>query len=81
MNQHIHCIVSDCHYYSTGNKCSANEIVVVSDQFGASQPDSVDASMASELTPGQASTCMETCCKTFVHKNSDKINADGNYKL
>lgn len=76
MNQHIHCIVNDCHYYAAGNKCVANEILVATDNFGASQPDNVDANMAKQYTPQEAGTCMETCCKTYVPKNSGKITAD-----
>jgi hypothetical protein len=42
-NQHIHCLVDNCHYWSEGNRCQANEIMVTSDSFGATQPDEVDA--------------------------------------
>ncbi len=77
MPQHIHCIVSNCHYYGQGNKCLASEIVVVSDDFGAKQPDTMDATQASTFPPSKASTCMETCCKTFVPSDSNQIHADG----
>ncbi|MGE5530390.1 MAG: DUF1540 domain-containing protein [Patescibacteria group bacterium] len=76
MNQHIHCIVDNCHYWKQGNLCDANEIVITSDRFGAEQPDRVDATMAGRLTPTQAGNCMETCCKTFVPQGSDKIGVD-----
>jgi len=79
--QHIHCIVEDCHYYSTGNKCSAKEILVATDQFGQTQPDRVDCEMATELTPQKAGTCMKTCCKTYVPKGSPKLNDDSVTKL
>lgn len=79
--QHIHCIVNDCHYWSQGNKCYANEILVTTDQFGNSQPDSVDCEMAGELTPQQAGTCMATCCKTYVAKDSNKKKADSVKKM
>ncbi len=75
--QHIHCTVNTCHYYGQGNKCLANEIVVVNDQFGNAQPDNVDATQASTFPPTPADTCMQTCCKSFVHKGSAQINADG----
>lgn len=74
--QHIHCSVNNCHYWAQGNKCEANEIVVVSDTFGAQQPDQVDASMAKQFPPTPVQTCMESCCKTFVSQNSDKIRVD-----
>lgn len=80
-NQHIHCIVNDCHYWAQGNKCVANEILVATDQFGANQPDRVDATMAKQLTPAAAGNCMDTCCKTYVKKGSQKIDVDGVTKM
>jgi hypothetical protein len=76
MNQHIHCIVSNCHYWQQGNKCVANEILVSTDSFGENRPDRVDATMAKQLTPMSAGSCMATCCKTFVQKGSGEIKAD-----
>lgn len=81
MNQHIHCIVNDCHYWAQGNKCVANEILVTTDQFGASEPDTVDATMAKQLTPSPARNCMDTCCKTYVKDQSKQITADGVKKM
>ena len=75
MSQHIHCIVNDCHYWQQGNMCVATEILVTTDQFGAKEPDSVDASAAKQLTPEAAGSCMETCCKTYVAKG-DNVKAD-----
>lgn len=77
MNQNIHCLVSNCHYWSHGNKCEAEEIIVVNDKFGAAQPDQIDAQMASQLTPSTADSCMSTCCKTFAHSGTSEINMDG----
>ncbi|HHX96426.1 MAG TPA: DUF1540 domain-containing protein [Clostridia bacterium] len=76
MPQHIHCLVHDCHYWGQGNKCEAEEILIATDSFGHSQPDSIDCEMAQELTPKSAGTCMATCCKTYVPKGSDKIKSD-----
>jgi len=81
MNQHIHCIVNDCHYWQQGNKCEANEILVSTDSFGAGQPDRIDSTMAKQLTPASAGTCMATCCKTYVAKGSGKTNVDGVTKM
>lgn len=81
MTQHIHCIVNDCHYWKQGNLCVANEILVTTDQFGANQPDKIDASMAKQLTPQTAGTCMQTCCKSYVSKGSNKISQDGVKKM
>ncbi|HHY14378.1 MAG TPA: DUF1540 domain-containing protein [Thermoanaerobacterales bacterium] len=80
MQQHIHCGVSNCHYWTEGNKCTANEIVIVADEFGASQPDTIDAPMASTISPMSVNSCMETCCKTFVEKGSKEIQSDGVYR-
>ncbi|MBC9786154.1 DUF1540 domain-containing protein [Heliobacterium chlorum] len=79
--QHIHCAIENCHYYSAGNKCTANEILVHNDQFCNSQPDHVDAPMASQITPASAESCMSTACKSFVPKGSDKVTADGIKKM
>jgi len=73
MNQHIHCIVNDCNYWKQGNMCSATEILVATDQFGLSQPEKVDTSMTAQLTPQSAGACMETCCKSYMPKGSNKI--------
>ncbi|MFZ7101519.1 MAG: DUF1540 domain-containing protein [Peptococcaceae bacterium] len=75
--QHIHCLISDCHYWQQGNKCSARQILVVSDRFSQNQPDRIDALMAGELTPEQAGSSPETCCKTYVPKGSKLFWADG----
>lgn len=81
MNQHIHCIVNDCHYWQQGNKCEANEILVSTDAFGASRPDRVDAVMASQLPPASAGNCMATCCKTYAPKDSTRSKVDGVQKM
>lgn len=81
MNQHIHCIVNDCHYWDQGNKCIANEILVTTDEFGRSQPDRIDAAMAKQLKPTGAGNCMSTCCKSYVTKGSDYIDVDGTKKM
>jgi len=79
--QHIHCSVNNCHYWSQGNKCVANEIIVVNDAFGAQQPDHVDHNMAKQITPTPVQSCMETCCKTFVEKGASNTSVDNTYKI
>lgn len=81
MRQDIHCIVNDCHYWSQGNKCSAQKILVTTEQFGNQNPDNVDAEMAAELTPERAGDAISTCCKTYVAKGSGNTRADGVNKL
>ena len=79
--QHIHCIVSNCHYWAGDNKCGANEILVTSDAFGSQQPDRIDASAAKQLEPTTTQDCMATCCKSFVTKGSNETSADGIKKM
>ncbi|MDK2821134.1 MAG: hypothetical protein PWP31_1099 [Clostridia bacterium] len=83
MNQRIHCTINNCHYWSQGNECKANEIIITSDQFGQSNPDKVDATMAKQLTPESADSCMSTCCKTFVPQGSgsQRVSADSIQKM
>lgn len=81
MKQEIYCAVNNCHYWGSGNHCQAEKIMVVSDDFGSSAPDNIDAPTAATVQPTPAGTCMETCCKTFVEKNSKQINADGIKKM
>lgn len=76
MPQHIHCSVSNCHYWSQGNICQANEILVTSDSIGATMPDSFDAHQSNTLETTPVGTCMETCCKSFVEKGSPHIKED-----
>ncbi|MEW6447259.1 MAG: DUF1540 domain-containing protein [Bacillota bacterium] len=82
MDQHIHCLVNDCHYWNQGNVCKANEILVATDRFGDIQPDRIDAKMAKQLdaTPAGGSS-MSTCCKTYVAKGSGKAAADSVTKM
>lgn len=73
----IMCSVSNCHYWSSGNICDASEIMVTSDHTGSSQPDSVDAPQAGTISQTPVQSCMETCCKTFVDRNSPQREEDG----
>lgn len=73
----IHCIIDNCHYWDQGNNCVASEILVASDSWAAQTPDNVDATAATNIGHIHAGSCMETCCKTFVEKNSNQINVDG----
>ena len=75
--QHIHCSVNNCHYWAQGNMCDAEEVLVTSDEIGASFPDSFDCKQATGLAPTPVNKCMDSCCKTFVQANSDKITVDG----
>lgn len=67
MPQHIHCTVSNCHYYGHGNKCMASEIVVVSDEFGVKQPDNVDATQASTSRQRRPALAWKLAAKPLSH--------------
>ncbi len=75
-NQHIHCTVNSCHYWDSGNKCAAQEIMVTSDSVGSAKPDSYDAKMAATAPQTPVQACVDTCCKTFVPSNSPDTSAD-----
>lgn len=77
MAQHIHCSVSNCHYWSQGNVCKASEIIVTSDSKAVDLPDQVDAKMAAQFQETPTGSCMETCCKTFVAKDAPEKSVDG----
>ena len=63
-----------------GNICDASEIMITSDSIGNAMPDSFDAPQASTAEETPVNSCMETCCKTFVHTNSASISADKIYR-
>ncbi len=75
----VRCTVSTCHYWRSGNECHADQILVTSDSFANSQPDSVDALVADTLGSTPTGNCMETCCKTFVSRDfsSEAQGLDG----
>lgn len=77
MQQHIHCSVNNCHYWYQGNTCHANEIMVTSDSVAEQLPDKIDAPKANQIQATPVGTCMESCCKTFVPKESIKKGVDG----
>ena len=66
----INCTVETCHYWGSGNKCQASQILVTSDSFAQSHGDEIDALNASTITSTPTDSCMQTCCKTFVHRDS-----------
>lgn len=77
----IMCSVNNCHYWSQGNVCVANKILVTSDAVGSSADDTYDAPQASNAAPTPVNSCMETCCKTFAEKNKqNQFGVDGVYK-
>ncbi|HHZ19850.1 MAG TPA: DUF1540 domain-containing protein [Firmicutes bacterium] len=77
----IYCSIDNCHYWDQGNVCKASEILVAADDWAAKTMDYVDAPQHKNVPQMQASSCMETCCKTFVPNNSPHIKADGVTKM
>lgn len=73
----IYCSIDSCNYWSQGNKCAANEIMVTSDQYASQAPDTMDAPDHAQFPQMHVETCMETCCKSFVHKGSPHVGVDG----
>lgn len=72
----IKCSVNNCHYWDSGNICQASQILVTSDSLADPAPDSLDALQASSVGATPVETCMETCCKTFVERNSSHLYDD-----
>jgi len=77
MPQEIYCSVNSCHYWGQGNRCEADKIMVTADAAANNLPDNIDAPMHQSIQATPADTCMETCCKTFVPKNSGQVGVDG----
>ena len=73
----IFCSVSNCHYYGQGNLCKAERIMVTSDTMSQNLSPNIDAPNADQITQTPVTKSLETCCKTFVHKNDFYQNTDG----
>lgn len=73
----IRCTISNCHYWSRGNQCSAAEILVTSDIMSKNLPQTVNAPYASQIIETPVSKKEESCCKTFVLKKDYNQNLDG----
>lgn len=79
MKMEVCCTVNTCHYWGAGNECRASELLVTADSFANQAPDAVDARQGGTLSATPVNTCMETACKTFIHKDAPQatIRADG----
>lgn len=66
----VRCTVNNCRHWGHGDHCTADRILVTTDEIGERYPESVDASNASDIVQQHghtaAASCMQTCCKTFV---------------
>lgn len=75
--QAIHCGISNCHYWESGNVCKASDILVTSDELANALPEKINAPEAAQIAQTPVTKCTESCCKTFVPKNSFRQNMDG----
>ncbi|MCL5935373.1 MAG: DUF1540 domain-containing protein [Firmicutes bacterium] len=76
----IHCSIHNCHYWKHNNICDASEIMIMHDSQADRLPDRIDAPKAQTAEQFQASSCMETCCKTFAQAGTGKVNVDGVFR-
>lgn len=72
----VMCTVNNCHYWDQGNRCAASSILIVTDKLAETAPDSFDAMQASNAQATPAKNCMDTACKTFVHRDVPEITDD-----
>jgi hypothetical protein len=60
----VNCTVDNCQYWTNGNFCKAQQIIIQNDLEGGISPDSKLETLKS--TP--AGTVDDTCCQTFKLK-------------
>lgn len=60
----VGCTVNNCKYWTNGNMCNADQIMIQNDMDGGFSPNS----KLNNLSPTPASTIDETCCQTFKNK-------------
>jgi len=60
----VNCTVDNCQYWTNGNLCSAQQIIIQSDVEGGVSPNAKLENLAG--TP--ADSVDETCCQTFKAK-------------
>jgi hypothetical protein len=75
----VYCTVNNCRYWGHGDRCTAERILVTTDEVGRRYPEAVDATSAADLVRQHghtaASSCMETCCKTFSPRDGGEQGA------
>ncbi len=68
--------MDNCHYWADGNHCSAEKILITTDQIGQAYPGSADVSSTADIVRQhghtEAQNCMETCCKTFTERGEGR---------
>lgn len=73
----VHCSISNCHYWGTGNVCRADQILITSHDMANNLADKVDAPLAAGVTGTPVSQCTDACCKTFVLNTDNAQDTDG----
>ena len=73
----VSCSIKNCHYWSQGNICNADQIMVTSNEMANSLTDRIDAPYAAQIGATPVAKSVESCCKTFVPNNSFKALEDG----
>jgi len=75
----VHCTVSNCSYWYEGNRCSAEAILVISDdalarigQQGGMPGGGKHDQEVGEIGPTPARVSKETCCYTFRPREGQK---------
>lgn len=70
------CRVSNCHYWSEGNRCAAAAIKIDVDEHADEQFETEFANFAAENIgsqhPDAAAHMSNTCCQTFEPKHSKR---------
>ncbi|HEY3313731.1 MAG TPA: DUF1540 domain-containing protein [Bacillota bacterium] len=77
----VKCTIDNCHYWVPGNECQAREILITNDAVAAKLPNRYDAkevdSIVNVIGESPASTCTDTCCKTFEQGGSKRGQGGG----
>lgn len=60
----VNCTVDNCEYWTQGNLCSAQQIVIQNDEGGGFSPNS----KLDNLKATPADSVDDTCCQTFKQK-------------
>ena len=71
----VNCTVNTCKYWTSGNLCTAQQIVVQNDQNGGFS----ENAQLSQLQATPAEKTDETCCQTFKNRGQESKSTSNNY--
>lgn len=80
-SQQIRCSISNCHYWTQGNNCSAQQVLVTSQTMAKGLKPTYDAPIATQLAMTPVSGAIESCCNTFAPAGSNSAFQDGVTKI